>query len=83
MDFDNQIIDELQVYDKLYRKATVEELLAGFEISKNVKAFDSPEDYLTEKDLFLLSQYYAYANIVESKMVATGDEYVFDEEDLD
>jgi hypothetical protein len=83
MDFKQQIIDELREYDNLYKKANTKELIAGFEISKQVKEFDSPEDYLSEQDLFLLSQYYSYVNIADSKLIAAGDEYIFDEEDLD
>ena len=53
-----------------------------FEISKTIKEFDHPEYYLSGRDLFLLSQYFAYKNIVESKE-AIEEDYIFDEEDLD
>ena len=81
MDFKIEIIEELKDYDKLYENATESELMQGLEISKGVKEFDNPEDTLEEKELFLLSQYYAYVNILDSKSSEDGD-YVFDEEDL-
>ena len=54
-----------------------------YKISKTIKEFDSPEDFLNETDLFLLSQYYAYQNIVQSKEpISDEDLYIFDDEDL-
>ena len=81
MDFKIEIIEELKLYDNLYKNANLDELQKGYEISKGIKEFDNPEDFLAEGDLFLLSQFYAYKNIDESKNVE-GEEYVFDEEDL-
>jgi hypothetical protein len=81
MDFKIEIIKELQWYDNLYKNAKINELQKGFEISKTIKEFDSPEDFLNENDLFLLSQFYAYRNIEESKNI-DGEDYVFDDEDL-
>ena len=81
MDFKIELIKELQEYDDLYKNAVVSELQRGYEISKTIKEFDSPEDFLNETDLFLLSQYYAYQNIVDSK-AELEEEYVFDDEDL-
>lgn len=82
MDYDKNIIKELREYDGIFAKATNEELKHGFEISKTIKEFDHPENYLSRRDLFLLSQYFAYKNIVESKE-AIEEDYIFDEEDLD
>lgn len=82
MDFKIELIEELQEYDVLYVNATIDELKKGFEISKGIKEFDNPEDFLNESDLFLLSQYYAYRNIEDSKQELEY-EYVFDDEDLD
>jgi len=83
MDFNTELINELKEYDALYENATLQELKKGYEISKTIKEFDSPEDFLNETDLFLLSQYYAYQNIFESKEPISDDDlYVFDEEDL-
>ena len=81
MDFNTELIDELKEYDALYVNATFQELEKGYKISKTIKEFDSPEDFLNETDLFLLSQYYAYQNIVDSK-AELEEEYVFDDEDL-
>lgn len=81
MDFKIEIIEELKLYDNLYKNANLDELQKGYEISKGIKEFDSPEEFLGEGDLFMLSQFYAYKNIDESKNVE-GEEYVFDEEDL-
>ena len=67
MDFKIELIKELQSYDKLYVNATIDELKNGFKISKTIKEFDNPEDYLNENDLFLLSQFYDYKNIEDSK----------------
>ena len=83
MDFKIELIKELQEYDDLYKNAVVSELQRGYEISKTIKEFDSPEDFLNETDLFLLSQYYAYQNIVQSKEpISDEDLYIFDDEDL-
>ena len=85
MDFNKDIIVKLQKYSKLFTNATKEELLKGFEISKTIKEFDSPDDFLNERDLFLLSQYYSYQNIVDSielSKAGDDDDYVFDDEDL-
>lgn len=77
-----QHLEELRKYDSIYSMATVEELKKGEKISKTLKEFDNPEETLEEKELFLLSQYFAYTNIVDSKE-ELEDEYEFDEEDLD
>lgn len=77
-----QYLEELRKYDSIYSKATVEELKKGEKISKTLKEFDNPEETLEEKELFLLSQYFAYTNIVDSKE-DLEDEYEFDEEDRD
>lgn len=82
MDFNQDYLKELQCYDVLYENANLEDLAKGYEISKSVQEFDNPEDYLSANDLFLLSQYYAYRNIEESKNIH-GDDYEFDIEDLD
>lgn len=81
MDF-KQYLEELREYDPIYSKATIEELKKGEKISKTLKEFDNPEENLEERELFLLSQYFAYTNIVDSK-VELDEEYQFDEEDLD
>lgn len=83
MDFNTELINELKEYDALYENATLQELEKGYEISKTIKEFDSPEDFLNETDLFLLSQFYSYKNIEDSKLEDDDeDEYVFDDEDL-
>ena len=83
MDFNTELINELKEYDALYVNATFQELEKGYKISKTIKEFDSPEDFLNETNLFLLSQYYAYQNIVQSKEpISDEDLYIFDDEDL-
>ncbi len=84
MDFNKDALKQLREYDILYLHASEQEILEGYEISKTIKEFDSPEDFLNEKDLFLLSQYYAYQNIIDSIELNKSKEvfYVFDEEDL-
>lgn len=83
MDFNKETLKELQEYDKLYENATFDELEAGYEISKTIKEFDSPEDFLNETQLFLLGQYYSYQNIIDSKdHISEEDLYIFDDEDL-
>lgn len=83
MDFEKQTIEELREYKEMYSGAKETELADGYELSKKVKEFDNPEDYLSENELFLLSQFYEYMNIIESKSIEQGDDYIFDEEDID
>ncbi len=81
MRFKIKIIEELKKYDKIFSKANQDDLEKGRIISTSVKEFDHPEFYLNEHDLLLLSQYYTYVGICNSKKpLAKEDEYNFDED---
>lgn len=81
MDFNQEYIDELREYDKPFENATEEQLQRGYEISKDVKDFDRPEQYLNQDDLIAFSSFCAYIAIVNSKE-DLEEPYAFDREDL-
>jgi len=86
MKIDYEILKLLREYDDLFKNVTEKQLLKGYQLSLEVKEFDSPEEYLDEEELFCLSAYYEYQAQIESKKLNEqddGDDYVFDPEDLE
>lgn len=86
MKIENEFLKLLRAYDDLFKNVTEKQLLKGYQLSLEVKEFDSPEEYLSEEDLFCLSAFYEYQAQIESKKLNEqddGDDYVFDPEDLE
>jgi len=86
MKIDIELLNLLREYKDIFKNITEQQITKGYELSLNVKEFDSPEEYLDEEELFCLSAYYEYQALIESKKLNeqdNGDDYVFDPEDLE
>jgi len=84
MDFKTEIVDEIKKI-KEFESITVENLKHGWELSKNVKEFDSPDEYLNGEELRHLSAFYEYRAEEESIALRNDPDYepyIFDEDDL-
>lgn len=84
MDFKPEIVAEIRKIKQL-KSITVEQLKHGWELSKNVKEFDSPDEYLNGDELLHLSAFYEYKaeeEAIELRNDPDYEPYIFDEDDL-